>query len=480
MPATGKPADHAARMERTLLSLDGLSVGDAFGERFFLPDSIAASMVRQRALPGSPWNYTDDTEMALAIVQVLDEHGRIDQEALARLFGIRYRANPYRGYGGTAHDILQAIHEGEPWRKASSQAFGGSGSMGNGGAMRVAPLGAYFADDLDRVVTEARASAEVTHFHREGQAGAIAIAVAAAWAYRWRETHAPAGQLLEAVLEHTPPGATRRGLEKARIVAHAGRPGAGQREPGHLGRHSALRRVVRGPPPGQLRGGTLEHGVRARGPRHHLRHRGRHRRAERGAGVHSPGMARLARVPPATGLRCPEARRRCRHLPTSPPDGTPATLACQQPDKAPILARTPGPLPPIQKGPRCPEVHVFLVTEPRSRGGIQMPRGNRSLEDTPIEAPKTPTDALAGGRGGTPPKSGARTRAAQKAPTRASGAGAPKATKRVSGTKKVERKTAAKQKRGSAKEGALRIGRGTRAKQTTQRRSNKGGRASGP
>jgi ADP-ribosylglycohydrolase len=219
-------------MERTLLSLEGLSVGDAFGERFFVPASVAASMIEQRAMPRAPWNYTDDTEMALSIVQVLDEHGRIDQDALARLFGTRYRANPYRGYGGTAHDILQAIHEGEPWRKASSQAFGGSGSMGNGGAMRVAPLGAYFADDLGRVVTEARASAEVTHFHREGQAGAIAIAVAAAWAWRWRETHAPAGQLFDVVLEHTPPGATRRGLEKARALPLEASPALAARELG--------------------------------------------------------------------------------------------------------------------------------------------------------------------------------------------------------------------------------------------------------
>ena len=28
------PADHAARIERVRLALDGLSVGDAFGERF--------------------------------------------------------------------------------------------------------------------------------------------------------------------------------------------------------------------------------------------------------------------------------------------------------------------------------------------------------------------------------------------------------------------------------------------------------------
>jgi hypothetical protein len=109
-----------------------------------------------------------------------------------------------------------------------------------------------------------------------------------------------------------------------------------------------------------------------------------------------------------------------------------------------------------------------------------MARKKEVPEDVPLEAPKTPVDALAPGRGGTPPATGWTSEAPRAGSRRASGSGAPKATKRVSRNKQVKRKTAAKQKRGSAKPGALRIGRGTRAKQTTQRRSNKGGRASGP
>jgi ADP-ribosylglycohydrolase len=211
-----KPADHSSRLERALLSLEGLSVGDAFGERFFVPPTLVSSMIEERAIPAPPWHYTDDTEMALGIVQVLEEYGHIEQDALAKVFGARYHRNPRRGYGGTAHDILQKIHLGLPWREVSSEVFDGSGSMGNGGAMRVAPLGAYFANDLAAVVREARASAEVTHFHPEGQAGAIAIAVAAAWACQWPRTRAPAHQLLDAVIEHTPAGKTREGLERAR------------------------------------------------------------------------------------------------------------------------------------------------------------------------------------------------------------------------------------------------------------------------
>jgi ADP-ribosylglycohydrolase len=215
MSAPQLPFDHAVRLERLRLSLDGLSVGDAFGEHFFVPN--AEFLIGQRAIPFPRWRYTDDTEMALAIAEVLARCGRINQDSLAQVFARRYETDPGRGYGATAHRILQAIGQGIPWRDASYGAFGGQGSMGNGGAMRVAPLGAYFADDFARVVAEARASAEVTHGHPEGQAGAIAVAVAAAYAWRvgqGLEKTTP-GQLIEVALEHTPPGETRRGIEQA-------------------------------------------------------------------------------------------------------------------------------------------------------------------------------------------------------------------------------------------------------------------------
>ena len=83
--------------------------------------------------------------------------------------------------------------------------------------MRAAPIGVYFADNPDAVVLHARASAEVTHAHPEGQAGAIAVAVGAAWAAGVGDARAPsAGRaLLSHVARHTPDGETRAGLERA-------------------------------------------------------------------------------------------------------------------------------------------------------------------------------------------------------------------------------------------------------------------------
>src|SRR5438046_623175 len=114
MTTPSLPPDHAVRMERVRLALDGLSVGDAFGQRFFYPPAIDV-LLRERALPAPPWEYTDDTAMALSIAEVLQRHGHIEQDQLALAFARRYQREPWRGYGGMAHSILQAISAGYSW-----------------------------------------------------------------------------------------------------------------------------------------------------------------------------------------------------------------------------------------------------------------------------------------------------------------------------------------------------------------------------
>ncbi len=158
-------------------SLRGLSVGDAFGQQFFSRRGIF--WLQYKTPPEAPWRWTDDAAMAIEIVAELAEGGDINQDRLAKRFADRYVAEPDRGYGFGAKKLLQAISEGDDWRTKSSGMFEGTGSMGNGSAMRVAPLGAYFAGEPDRAAEQARLSSEVTHFNPDGIDGAIAIAVAA-------------------------------------------------------------------------------------------------------------------------------------------------------------------------------------------------------------------------------------------------------------------------------------------------------------
>jgi ADP-ribosylglycohydrolase len=195
--------------ERTLQSLSGLSVGDAFGERFF---AVSPKGIAMRQLPAGPWMWTDDTHMALSVVEVLLAHGTIDQDALAQRFAQRFREEPWRGYAGGAQRLLTLYARGADWRKEAPKLFDG-GSYGNGGAMRAAPIGAFYAGDPERAAAEARRSAMVTHAHLEGQAGAMAVAAASAMAL---STERPSGpEFLHQVLPHVPASRTQDGIEQA-------------------------------------------------------------------------------------------------------------------------------------------------------------------------------------------------------------------------------------------------------------------------
>jgi ADP-ribosylglycohydrolase len=207
--------DRDDNLQRALLSLEGLSVGDAFGETF-LSGPGTAFRLHGRQLAPPPWPWTDDTQMAAALVEVLAEHGRVDQDALASRFATRYE--PGRGYGAAAHELMAALRSGAAWRPASHALFDGQGSLGNGSAMRVAPLGAFFAPDLERAAEQAALSAEVTHAHPDGVAGGVAVAVAAALMWRSRGEPLDPGPFLRGVAERLPAGAVRDGLAEAQKV----------------------------------------------------------------------------------------------------------------------------------------------------------------------------------------------------------------------------------------------------------------------
>jgi ADP-ribosylglycohydrolase len=214
--ATTLAGPPGARSARARASLAGLSLGDAFGDQFYLPRAEAERCIASRTLPEPPWHWTDDTLMALSIVESLLRHGRIEQDELARSFAARFDIR--RGYGAGMFLLLEDIERGVPWKVGARRLFDGMGSYGNGAAMRVAPLGAYVADDLSLVVEEAARSAEVTHAHPEGIAGAVAVAAAAAVAARCAAAgempHGPA--FLDLVLPHVPDSVTRDGIARAR------------------------------------------------------------------------------------------------------------------------------------------------------------------------------------------------------------------------------------------------------------------------
>ncbi|HEX2238942.1 MAG TPA: ADP-ribosylglycohydrolase family protein [Gammaproteobacteria bacterium] len=128
----------------------------------------------------------------------------------------RFAKQPFRGYGMGAARPLSRINAGGHWREEAPKVFRG-GSFGNGGAMRAAPIGAYFARDTLRAVHEARLAAQITHSHVDGQAGAVAAAASLLAA---GDAH-DAGELLLTVARLLPVCATRAGIEHACDIHYA-------------------------------------------------------------------------------------------------------------------------------------------------------------------------------------------------------------------------------------------------------------------
>ena len=209
------------RLNFSRISLIGLSVGDAFGQKFFGEESEVLDRILQREMMPPAWNFTDDTVMGIAIYKTLEQYGEICQGELAKMFADNYSKDWRRGYGGTAHDILQAIGSGEDWRNVSPKAFDGMGSMGNGAAMRVAPIGAFFYDNISKIKEQARLSAEVTHYNEEGIAGAIAIALAAGITIesRLKCRTSNASEFIEQIFTETPESDTKYAIRKALQVS---------------------------------------------------------------------------------------------------------------------------------------------------------------------------------------------------------------------------------------------------------------------
>ncbi|AZK96907.1 MULTISPECIES: ADP-ribosylglycohydrolase family protein [Streptomyces] len=208
---------HERRLDRALDSLRGLSVGDALGSQFFVPSH--SPFLKRRALPPGPWQWTDDTEMACSVVAVLAEHGRVDQDALAHSFAERHDFD--RGYGPAVNRMLRLVREGGDWRELATGLFSGQGSWGNGSAMRIAPLGAWYADDPEQATHQAEISSYTTHQHREAVVGAMAVAAAAALAANPAGAPLP-GELLDGVIALVPRSAVGQGLRRARDMLDYG------------------------------------------------------------------------------------------------------------------------------------------------------------------------------------------------------------------------------------------------------------------
>ena len=166
----------------------GGAIGDAVGAPFEGWPEVDGARLERHIDAATMLTWTDDTALQMAVAEYLAElhdPSGFDDDAHARGLARAWQWDPDRGYGVNPPHVFRAVLAGEDWRASATEAFGGTGSLGNGGAMRSAPLGTLPVD-APAVADLARRMAAVTHAHPVGKDGAAATAVAAWNVLRWR------------------------------------------------------------------------------------------------------------------------------------------------------------------------------------------------------------------------------------------------------------------------------------------------------
>jgi len=170
-----------ALRSKFLGSLIGTGVGDALGAGLEGRRRVDQAEVQALAERRGTLVYTDDTHMMIGIAESLIAKKGFDGEHMTHRFMENYGREPYRGYGPGPPRVFSLIKAGEAWDKAAERLYGG-GSFGNGSAMRIAPVGVLYYDDLPKLKEIAYKSSQITHAHELGKEGAALQAYAVALA----------------------------------------------------------------------------------------------------------------------------------------------------------------------------------------------------------------------------------------------------------------------------------------------------------
>ncbi|KRY65750.1 Poly(ADP-ribose) glycohydrolase ARH3 [Trichinella pseudospiralis] len=175
----------------------GALAGDCLGRKFEgctfnLTDKNDNEKYRQDVLnyveecfsifgPKEKLKYTDDTAMARVVAATLVDQNYFDEKAMAKGFVETYFSDKCnRGYGGSISQVFKKLRDSDfddVFLPAEFQ-FNATGSYGNGGAMRVAPVALYFSNDLEVALHVAKEQCRITHSNPHAIMGAVLIAFA--------------------------------------------------------------------------------------------------------------------------------------------------------------------------------------------------------------------------------------------------------------------------------------------------------------
>lgn len=122
--------------------------------------------------------YTDDTQLTVAIARSLVARGAVDGAEIAREFAALWRSGEIVGAGPVADRAVKRLIEGVRWQDAAVA----DDLPLNGAAMRIAPVAMWDCDRPDRLADDVATASVVTHRHPVAIDAAMAVATAVAHA----------------------------------------------------------------------------------------------------------------------------------------------------------------------------------------------------------------------------------------------------------------------------------------------------------
>jgi ADP-ribosylglycohydrolase len=175
--------DTFSRHQKMLL---GIVIGDAFGAgyEFRFPNlkdyqNISIDKYIRSAYKNFdhfPGMYTDDTQMSIAVAELLASGKAFTRENLAANFVGCYKRDAVVGlYAEGFQKFLDSVNSGQEFIEKIHADATREGVTRNGAAMRSVPLG--LVKDLDTVVEYAKINASLTHNTSKGIASSVAVAL---------------------------------------------------------------------------------------------------------------------------------------------------------------------------------------------------------------------------------------------------------------------------------------------------------------
>lgn len=156
-----------------------IAIADAYGAGFEYADSSLvrksnnlAGYVRHPRHQLRPGNYTDDTQMSIAIAELILSEQEWSRENIARFFLEAFKRDPREGYASGFFRFLSEVGSADEFiariRPDSDK---------SGAAMRASPIGVY--PSIREVIEKSTLQARLTHDTRDGIRSAVAASLMA-------------------------------------------------------------------------------------------------------------------------------------------------------------------------------------------------------------------------------------------------------------------------------------------------------------